>query len=59
MTQPTYRTLVENDLRSVEVSFGGRDIHNEHFLEVPNRAEVLELVLCSSSKGKAITALFA
>ena len=39
------RRLVENDVRFVEVSFGSWDTHNGNFVEVPDRAEVLDQAL--------------
>ena len=39
------RRLMENDVRFVEVSFGSWDTHNGNFVEVPDRAEVLDQAL--------------
>ena len=36
------RRLVENDVRFVEVSFGSWDTHNSNFVNVPDRAEILD-----------------
>ena len=39
------RRLAEHDVRFVEVSFGSWDTHNGNFIEVPDRAEVLDQAL--------------
>jgi hypothetical protein len=36
------RRLIENDVRSVEVGFGGWDMHNNVFVAAPERCEVLD-----------------
>lgn len=36
------RRLIENDVRAVEVGFGGWDMHNNVFVAAPERCEVLD-----------------
>ena len=39
------RRLVENRVRAVEVTYGGWDTHNNNFISVPDKAEVLDQAL--------------
>lgn len=39
------RRLIEHDVRFVEVTFGSWDTHNGNFVEVPEKAEVLDTAL--------------
>lgn len=39
------RRLVERDVRAVEVTLGGWDTHNNNFVAVPDKAEVLDQAL--------------
>lgn len=41
------RRLAEHDVRFVEVTFGSWDTHNGNFVEVPERAEVLDQALAA------------
>jgi len=36
------RRLIEHDVRAVEVSYGGWDTHNNNFISVPEKCEVLD-----------------
>ncbi|HIF33994.1 MAG: DUF1501 domain-containing protein [Pirellulaceae bacterium] len=41
------RRLVENDVRFVEVSLGGWDTHQNNFIRVPERTDILDRALAS------------
>lgn len=41
------RRLVERDVRSVEVDLGGWDMHNNTFIEAPEKCEILDQALAS------------